>query len=706
MIRFVQHASETLALLLLPPNWASPVKVDLELPVEITPGLTSVESRRSFAKSARYTLSYTGYLDSARNATDFRQAMGRLKGEIVAVPLWPDAVYTATPTIAGQTTVFKTPEVPVRMGGEWLVLGQDAVGELIWEIVVVTAVNEAEVTLQAPGLTLPWPAGTRMYPLLFGRFTKRPEIAGDSDETGDVPLSVKEDSAFSRRLNPQGPTELPLVGAGVPRWSATRLWTTRPDYVRPLDRTEADVLSRQIGFGREAAVQVYPQPVRRGLEMQFSTLGRREIAIVEELFTKLKGPVKNLMVPTFRDDLRLTADLPANPPEHLPIETSHYLDAEYVQDQPGTPYVAVIDRSAIRPAEVSLIDIHGATLAAPWSEHLVKDFTIVSHLLLARFGEAKLSWTYDSDGEAATTVRWLEMSADYVRPEDVSEDPPAQPAFLYRFKVQPPGGTAQLWYFTSYEDALSVGGQTYQPAFFSHGSFRSSLRLDQEVVTLKSADFPGNPLRLFIPFVPESLVEVRIWEINVNNPAQAPAVLFDGEVQTVKPKGTDFSATCVAFGRFFEGRFPNFLVQKPCNYTVYSPPCGANPNDFRLAGLVVAIDGTGRRNVTVSGVAGDAGHYAGGWLEAGAGTAAVSRDIYDSSPQAGGQALSLDRPVDLSVGQQVSLVPGCDGSPESCRFFGRYPGSFGGHPFVPDTNPSLIAMPSEQGKGGKGGGTK
>lgn len=700
MLRFLQHAGETLALLLLEPDWGQPVKIDLELPVEITAGLTSVESRRAFGKSARYSISYTGYLDSARASTDFRQAMGRLKGEIVAIPVFTDCIYFATGCVAGQTHLFKTPELPVRMGGEWLVLSQDAAGEAIWEIVVVTAINEAEVTLQAPGLTLPWPAGARMFPLLFGRFTKRPEIAGDSDETGDVAISIREDSPFSRRLNVQGVDELPLAGAGVPRFSRTRLWTIRPDYVKPLDRTEVDLLVRQIGFGREAAVQVYPQPGRRGLEMQFSLLERREIALIEKLFVGGKATVKNLMVPTFRDDLRLHADLPADPPEHLPIETSHYLDAEYVQDQPGTPYLALIDHQAIRPTEVATIDINGATLLAPWTEPLSQHSTIVSHLLLARFAEAKLSWTYDTDGEASVTVRFLEMAADYVRPEDAADNPPAQPAFLYRFRVAPPGGPAQVWRFTSYEDALTMGGNLYQPAWFSHGETRSSLRLDQEVITLRSADFPGNPLRLFIPFVPEAPLEVRVWEVDVARLDQAPEIRFDGEVKKVTPKGTDFEAPCVAFGTFFEGRFPNFLVQKPCNYTVYSKPCGANPADFRVVGTVSAIDAVGRRNLTVAGAPGEAGRYAGGWLEAGG----QSRDIYDSTPQAGGQVLSLDRPVDAAVGQQVALVPGCDGSPASCRFFNRWPGSFGGHPFVPDTNPSLLAMPSEQASGGKGGG--
>jgi hypothetical protein len=72
--------------------------------------------------------------------------------------------------------------------------------------------------------------------------------------------------------------------------------------------------------------------------------------------------------------------------------------------------------------------------------------------------------------------------------------------------------------------------------------------------------------------------------------------------------------------------------------------------------------------------------------------------------------ITLDRPASWTADQAVTVVPGCDGRPETCRAydggtnptgkFGNYT-RFGGFPFVPPSDPKFTGLRRTESSYGK-----
>lgn len=313
LMKFVDYEGSTIALLLAFPNWESPITVELSLPTDVTKARSGLESRRPFAASARYTLGYRALFADAAETTAFRLWLMQLQDKTVAVPMWPDQVELAAAINAGATAITKTDFNPVRSGAPWLIINKAGT---TFEIVTVDSLVGNDITLHA-GTVNAWPKGTFMFPLLFGHLQERPKAEALTDEVTQCDLKIKESSSFARRLNPFGGA-IPVCGAGVPDFSALPLFNIEPNFARAVDLTEDDIDWKVVGFGREErATTPATNLVRRGLEFEFFQTDRSAIAAIERFFVDRRGSVRKFMLPSFRGDLRASADLPLGPPSPI-----------------------------------------------------------------------------------------------------------------------------------------------------------------------------------------------------------------------------------------------------------------------------------------------------------------------------------------------------------------------------------------------------
>jgi hypothetical protein len=329
--------------------------------------------------------------------------------------------------------------------------------------------------------------------------------------------------------------------------------------------------------------------------------------------------------------------------------------------------------------------------------------TIVSHLMLARFSEPTLEWTYTTPYLATTRVKFMELSDEYASPPA----PLKEPAYLFIFKE----AGVRTDRFTSYENTIQIVDQgtyrgTYVPAPFSFDSVTTGLKLDEEKLEFKSFKFEGNPLNKMWPFALNAILTLEIVEVDANWPRSVTAISrFYGDVWSVD---SDYKAVAVPFGNLFDRKFPRFLLSVSDNYTQFSPPTHLSPTNFRISGTFVGTPNRTSQTVTIASTTGHAkaaDYFAGGWLETGVVPNNEKRGILHSTPSgAANVILTVDRPILKAIAAQtLNLYPGYDGSIDQCDTVFNNRINFGGHAYIPNVNPGVKAMKPKQTEGGKKG---
>ena len=735
--RIITWQSAQVGLLVAPPNWDTEITVSLELPTDVAKQpITFTESRRNFAQSARYKMRWRSYLADAASATELRIFLTRVRGESILAPLWPDMCEVATGTLAGATAIT-TVDRPVRSSANWLIAAPDFSS---WEIVAVSGITSTgnpaapwQFNL-SPGAVNAWPAGSFLYPLMFGRLDERPQPEAITDEALETDLTIKESSDYAYRLTTT-PVTLTTVGGNIPAFSTLPLWDVAPNFSRPLDWTEVpDVIYEQVGFLRQEQLRAYDHRTPRGQELEFYQADRDSISKIEYFWRTSLANTLRLCVPTYRGDLRMLADTPGAG-TLIQCEKSYFSDPTR-EVQPGDPFIALIDSSNnVTPYQVNTTDLPNETdlNATVTVTAFTAATTIVSALLLARFADPTVEWAYTTPYLATTRLKFIELTSEYyggavasniLETEDavnlfvtedganflVTELAPSltpslpQPAYLFIFNEV----GIQTTLYTSYEQPITIAGGvfagTYAPGPFSFDKLKTGIKLDQEKLEIKSFKFTGNPLNKMWPFALDGILTVQIVEIDAANPSSATAVSrFFGDIWEID---SDYKATAIPFGNLFERKFPRFLLSVSDNYTQFSPLTQISASSFQYNGTLPATIDTTSQTVIVTSVTGfaqAASFFGGGWLETGSGATFERRSILDSAPYGTNQVqLFLDRPLLKAVGSAAMLFyPGYDGSIDQCdaRFSNRI--NFGGHAYIPDVNPAVKAMKPKTTSGGK-----
>jgi hypothetical protein len=695
-VDFISYAGDTLALFAPPCDWSAPMKLTVTLPSDATPSILKNESRRVFATSQRYDMEFKVTTDNAADSNDIRAWINRLKVETVAVPLYMDEIQLAAPVNPGDVSLAISGELPARYGAEWIILADDGSA---FEIVIVTSLSPSTATIGTPGTEFAWPGGTALYPLAFGYLAELPVLDLISDEAFSATFKFHENSAFARQLSPRF---LPpdLVGSHVPDFALFKLWTLEPDFVELHDWTESDILYHRIPptISRQEQAYAYQNWNRRGLEMQFTCQSRDEIAAVEYFLNDRQGIAQPFFIPTHRGDLRLAADV-AKGAATFQIEESRYEIASY-DSQPWNAFLCFIDLLDGQPSDPfpqRITNVNETTIKpqVPVGEDHSAADTIVSFLMLVRFLEPVIEWEYDADNLAKVRIKFIELPSEYTTPAPVI----SPPAYLYRFTEQTP--TPNEFFFTSYETARTYSGKTYLPAPFSHDKITAKKDLTDDVtLTSWGGSFVGNPLAKWLPFTLNAIMTLTITRVNSSNPGDGKArVLFFGDIMSVDMTGPDWTAQIKFFGRRLDRNFPRFDFQQPDNFTIFTAPTQLADTTFKKTGTIASMSGF---TVTASPINFATDWFSNGRLETGTGANFERRSILKSTAAGSLQTLTLDRPLIFAVvGQAVTIWPGYDQTRDQCQIKFNNNVNFGGHPYMPLTNPTIKTIDIQTPTGGK-----
>jgi uncharacterized phage protein (TIGR02218 family) len=662
-----------------PPNWLQPLKSTFTILQGGAVGLSNRETRRPHSATLRTSLEY----QSTRTGADARELIGALRElntQVVLCPFWPAAVRWIDPIPAAALYVV--------WKDDWSQ----------WEIYSDTPPVWPDAD---PGEVL-------VAPLLWGRLAKR-ETPWPSTDTLTFDVQFIEDGPADYALVPPaaefGAGPLPLTGYTT----APRLLPYRANFVGIEDSVAINVLRESIGFGRQQTQTFYAQAAQHAFKLPYFLDGQSAAFEFLRFFLDHAGPGASFWTPGWMSAAQLTADAAAADTVLQVADTNSLKVGDYI---------ALLNSGAgILPAIVSALADTTVTLLAPiGADHVASD-TIVTPLLLVRLDKPTLQIDWQNPHAAAATLQLIELPAEYAPAtgETIGDTlgqlggPTGQVrCYLYEF-TRDLGGETITDRYTSYEVDVTLGEDTYAAAQIEHGDILQGIALEQDAVQVTGgAAFqppsvpPVSPLLLFATLKMEAPLKLTIRQADVaGGIASEDAVLFVGEIASVKIQGSKITAKAVTASTVFDRKIPRFYLQVPCNHALFSVGCGLDKDDWQFTAEVLSAPSAAYPfAVALHSLAGPdvdfAEHwFSGGWIEFGAGAALQRRAILNSTTvTVGALTVWLNRPFEPlpEADDEVVLFPGCDLRAETCQDkFDNYL-NYGGHPFLPAANPSLIKL--------------
>ena len=243
---------------------------------------------------------------------------------------------------------------------------------------------------------------------------------------------------------------------------------------------------------------------------------------------------------------------------------------------------------------------------------------------------------------------------------------------------------------------------------------KQSLFLDRDEIEIRSEIVAGDPLVKLATVQAEAPVRLTIKSVDVSGSSGSnDTVLFTGDIIGLSVRGSKLTAKAVSAGTVFDRIYPRFRMQVGCNHALFSTGCGLSSAAWQFTatlsnpgsiGYPFTFDLTSLARTIGTVPTITAGWFAGGWVEFQSGASLSRRAIIDNTAAVSGAlTITLARdptpfPPPFSA---VKLFPGCDGAKATCiDKFANY-ANFGGHPFLPATNPSLVKVSQNVGGGKK-----
>jgi len=268
-----------------------------------------------------------------------------------------------------------------------------------------------------------------------------------------------------------------------------------------------------------------------------------------------------------------------------------------------------------------------------------------------------------------------DVSDDYITKETAEERKPVE---LYRIWLG--DDTSNAWYYTSADYVIAYNGNNYIPAPISRGAIEWDVELQIPKLTITVWGLQ-EAVTQFIASNPIELVWVEVLRAFRDQSPVECAVIFIGQIRNVTFQGPEAQCECVGMEYFLEKPIPTIRYQANCNWRVFDERCGLVSGEYLQTVTVTNITSGESYTLTTDMDTKEDDYYAYGWMEWGI----VKRMIASSS----GQEITLNYPITtLGTGEAINIYPGCDGAIETCR--DKYDNvlNFGGHPYIPEDNPS------------------
>lgn len=544
-------------------------------------------------------------------------------------------------------------------------------------------------------------------PVLFGRLdVELPSLL--RPDVGEVGFVLEEDGPAEYSLAPNavswtsGPA---LNDTTVPSVFPFRIeWSSRVGAGRP----EVEVTRSRVGDApRMRSSAFYPQSPAMTAEGLLTLFLRSDISGVLRWWQDRRADVGAHYVTTLAEAGTLAAPAAAG------ATAIQLVDASLIGSY---RFLALGDDAGVQIVRAGNPVGNTVPLSAPLDRAVAPGSTIVSLAALARHAGDDLEITFESPLTATCRIAWEELPEEYII-SDLAAAPPesrgltigesAIRAWLYKITVDR-AGSQVVYRRTSYERDLTADSVVWTAAPMSHSEIRQSVQLDRDELVLEARAEAWSSE--FLPGRLSGRVLLDVYECDVSGDTGTSVILrWTGEVSRISSQGPRIRASCAGPYALFDRPVPRLLMQGGCNHTVFDSLCGLSREDWTFAAAVNATT-TGHQVVLKTwsrpgGLPtgwGSANYFALGYLERVSAGVTSRWMILASTVVSGGLVtLTVDRSVAWTLNESVTVVPGCDGRPETCRAFdgGTNPGGkfdnysrFGGFPFIPASDPKFTPV--------------
>ena len=664
--------NETFYVITAQPNWEKPVKMTLSLPSKTSVGKSDRMATRATAEALRVAqYSYSLWMEGDE-LSDFLAGLKQRTTERLLVPVWTE-VYESKFEAGLYLHYTETDEHEVDT----------------WEISESAVATGDEVVV----------------PLLIMDFKDDPKGALADDECVDYALKFEEDaeSEYALKVVAGDAEVLTYEAGGV----AYPYFDQTPNYELSQSGGQVSVLmskARQLGAGRRIRKAHYGAMPARELALKYETMSLEESLEFLQFWEARKGSVERFWVSGQLGVARVAEDGTQATDTVLVEDASGLSVGQFLCFEDHVNEASYVTKVvAIEGYEVTLSDAIGNENG--WlMQHMA-----IRELLLVRCEHTFLKLTWDTDESFFADLKLREVPAELLALETPGQTIGALPIRKTLYTVYDADGNE--WLYTSHESDLQWDGKSFARYPITHGAITSTINLSDNT-KLSVEAIAGSPFMRFANVQTYDLRRLwcKIERVEIVAGAVTQVVkTFIGEF--LKPeldleKGR-LKISCAAISRDLERKCPTFKFQRQCNWKLYSEGCGLSKDAWAFTETVLSVNES-FNFFTIRAVATGSSWgrttYPNRYYTYDKGYVTISgqRVSIRSVRLSGDTALIyLNGSTFPTVGSEVQIQSGCDGSQSICQKFGNY-ANWGGAITAP-ANLALVKVSSNLSGGGKKG---
>lgn len=484
-------------------------------------------------------------------------------------------------------------------------------------------------------------------------------------------------------------------GAGWMEYSGRPVFPFEIDWATvPVARMEVALNTVDPGFG-DVTFWKDQEHVIHGWQFGLPLVGE-QVAVCEQFFDALRGRLHGFWIQTPVQAFRVVAGSTTSvflAADRQGAENVSALPALYVsftkrgQDTQRGKVASIVDEGD-GTERVTLTEALSVGVDATWQAWV---------LAYVRLSDDTERGNFDGEGLLYRTFRVVELPHEYTALETSQ-----RPVFFYLFETKDGGATVQ-WRQTSFAWDIDDGTDTWSARKITHGSIRRSIDVGREELSIEAEFEDTSPLYQMVPPALAMPLYLTVYEADFATP-ESKSVLFTGRIiGPCELEGKTIKAKAGSVLDIIGASTPAMQLQQRCNYRLFEPATcrvlrGSYEDDVVLTSIVGRVI-----VITGAALAGRAANwYAEGFIETGAAQEFERRTILSSTAAVGTSVtITLNAPLYYAApADGATVLPGCDGTPDTCiTKFSNFR-NFGGHRFA-FRNLTLKALETPEIAGGK-----